>query len=232
MEKTKQLTIEDIPEIIFGFEDDGDENNSEDKSGDESQEDKEGAGGASKDSSTEHDDADDPKVRGLKKALETERATAEDFEKKYKLAEKERKRLAKLQENKELGEKDEDEQKATKLTAAEEKVARLAAKALKTSVDAAIIKAAEKANFLDPEDALAGVDRTDLAEQDDDDPSDITLDDREIEKRVKALAAKKPHYVKSGTSDNEPTGGQFGAGKKPKPKGDSKEAWKENYPGL
>src|SRR5690606_19230575 len=109
-------------------------------------------------------------------------------------------------EDAEKTEIDQYKAKAEKATSTNE---RLAASLLKRDLDDAI-KAAAK-DFIDPDDALRGIDRSKLVfEQDEDDPTEITLDLKSIEREVKNLATKKPHFLKQGTDDGEPTGSQFG----------------------
>lgn len=224
MRNKQQLSIEDLPNFIIGAEGEGEENSSDDSRGDagDSSSNDLGNAGSNSDGSQEHDDADDPKVKGLKTALESERDKA-------KRLEKENKRLAKAQEDRELAEKDEIEREKIRADKAEEKNQRLAAGFLKSNLDSAIRAAA--ATFIDPTDALDGVDRSKISvEQDDDDPSIVTIDSKSVEKVVKDLATRKPHFLKTGTSDDEPTGSQFGA--PPRKKKNSEEVYKENYPSL
>lgn len=210
MTNASTLSLKDIKEllplVVIGAEDDdhgdeGDGNGDEDAGGDND---------AKNNPSEEHDDADDPKVRGLKNALVTERARAD------KLA-KELKRRDKAKADAALAEQSELEQANTKLQAAQDRVSKLAAGYLQSQLNSAIRSAAEKAKFIDSEDAIAGVDRSKLVfEQDEDDPSVVTIDIKSIQDAVKALATKKPHFIQSGTDDGEPTGGKFGGNSKRK----------------
>ena len=72
---------------------------------------------------------------------------------------------------------------------------------------------------------------TSRPEQDDDDPSVITIDQKSIAAQVKALSTKKPHFIKTGTEDGEPTGSSFGGTKTPKKTNRSDEL-KAAYPSL
>lgn len=230
MDTSKQCFIlDELPEIIFGAEEDengagGDQNDSGNDSGDSSQDDDKNAGNASgsSDDDSSHDDADDPKVKGLKSALETERA-----EKKAK--DKQLKALLREKQEREDAEKTEIDQHKDKAEKAMTKVELLAATLLKRDLDSAIRAAAK--DFIDPDDALNGIDRSKLVfEQDEDDPTDITIDLKSIEREVKNLATKKPHFLNKGTDDGEPTGGQFGGSSRKKKTSD--EALKEKYPSL
>lgn len=220
-----------LPAIIRGAEDDEaagstSESSSSDEGGN-------GAGnesGSSEDSqdgSQEHDDADDPKVKGLKSALEKTRQEA-----KAKDAElKELRKLKKAQDDAELLTKSEIEQATIREERATEKAKKLADGFLKTTINQAIRNAASELHFYDIDDALAGVDRAELVfSQDDDDPSNVTIDTKTVEKAVKALATKKPHLIKSGTDDGEASGSQFGGTRQKK--ATSTEEFKTRYPGL
>ena len=222
--------LEVLPEVIFGAE--GDESqesasgDSDESSGDDAVKASEDAGSSSEAdaSADEHDDANDPKTAGLRKALAEERKARKADAKALKAFQLEK-------EDRELSEKTEKEQAEIRADKAAEKLTRLAAGYLKTSTDAAISKAAEKAGFLDTDDALAGVDRESLGiEQDDEDPSKVTIDVKAVEKAVKALALRKPHFVKTGTDDGERTGSTFG-GSKPR-KQSSDDALKAKYASL
>jgi hypothetical protein len=180
------------------------------------------------DDSTDHDDDDkssDDKAE-LKEALRKERAA-------NKAKEKELKRLQRQQEDAELAKKDETEAERLRRERAEERLTKLASGYLKTRLDQAIRDAATKLNFVDVNDALAGVDREALTfEQDEDDPSDVTIDEKSVAREVKALATRKPHWVKAGTDDGEPTGSTFGGAGRRKGKGTNEETLRSKYPAL
>jgi len=187
------------------------------------------------DPSGEDDDPeedDDPKddkagknTAGLRSALQKERAAA-------KAAERELKKLKKEKEDRELAEKSELEQAQAKEKTATERAQKLAAGLLKRDIDDAIRRAAEKAGFTDTEDAVNGVDRsTIISEQDDDDPSDIKVDSASVKAAVKALATKKPHWIKQGTEDGEPSGGKFGGSKKAPTTETEEDRLRRLYPG-
>lgn len=216
-----------LPAVFFGAEGDGDDDGGNDDSSDD-------AGGDdheddSNDDDNGHDDADDPKVKGLKSALAKERAAREAAEKRLKAAAA---KSAKEQADRELADKSEVEQAQAREQQAKDRADKLAAGLLSRDIEAAIRREAEKQDFIDPEDAIAGVDRASLVyTQDDDDPTDITIDLKTVTTAVKAIATKKPHFVKSGTDDGEATGGQFGRGSKKKQQ-TSEDALKQKYPGL
>lgn len=223
-----QFSLDELPEVIFGAEgeDENGQDDSSSDSGDSSTDDKGAAGSSSEGSQqqNEHDDADDPKVKGLKSALEEERRA-------NRARDKELKALRKEKADRELGEQSAVEQANTKAEKAAEKAAKLSAGLLKRDLNSSIERVAKDMGFIDPSDAIEGVDRSKLVyEQDEDDPSVITIDGKTVEKAVKDLATKKPHFLKTGTEDGEPSGSQFGApGRKKKT---TVETYKESYPSL
>lgn len=214
-----------LPSVIFGAEGD-DDGSSDDSDGDDNNSndngDNAGSDDANKDKS--HDDADDPKVKGLKAALEAERKRAAAAEKRAKAAEKEK-------ADRELAEKSDLEQAQVREQKAAERAEKLAAGLLQRDLNGAIRTAATNAGFIDPSDAIDGVERANLVySQDDDDPSDITIDQKTVEAAVKALATKKPHFIKSGTDDGDATGSQFGGSRKKKTTTDDE--LRKKYPAL
>jgi hypothetical protein len=210
-----------LPAVIFGAEGEGDGDDS-----DGSDENDNDDAGSDDNNSQEHDDANDPKVQGLKSALAAERARAEAAEKKLKAQ-------AKAKADAELKEKSELERAQLETQAEKDRNAKLAAGLLRRDLDSAIAKAARDAKFIDPDDAIAGVDRSALTySQDEEDPTQITIETSTIETAVKALARKKPHFIQSGTDDGEPTGGQFGRSGKGKKKKTTEESYMEKYPVL
>lgn len=175
-------------------------------------------GGPPKEDETEDEDeeeeGDPPKedksdISGLTSALQKERADRKKFE-------KEAKSLRKLKE--ELDSKDATEgQKATKRAeVAELKATKLAGRLATQAVDMAIIKFANQLGFQDVSDALVQVKRDVEAwiDQDEDDPSEIEVDEKAVERAVKTLAEKKKYLLKPEGADEElPSGSKFGGGK-------------------
>lgn len=217
-----------LPFLILGAEDDN--ASSSDPAGSEG--DSQSSGGedgktGSSSSKEVHDDANDPKVQGLKSALQKERqgrqADADEL--------KELRKLKKQHDEAELAKKSDIDQARIKAEAAEEKATKLATGFLNRELNLAIVEAARGLDFIDADDALAGVDRSGFTfTQDEDDPSNVTIDKKTIEAAVKSLATKKPHFVKAGTDDGKPSGSQFGGPKKKQQTSD--EALKEKYPSL
>lgn len=224
MKTTKQIILDALAESIFGREGEEDGANAPaNESTDDANDGVEDAGSSSKESSSDgHDDENDPAVKGLKSALAAERKANKEAAKKLKAFED-------AEEERANANKSEVEKANAAAEKATTKAAKLASGLLKRDLDAAI-KAAAK-DFIDPNDALELVDRSSLVfEQDDEDPTDITIDEKTVIAAVKSLAAKKPHFLKTGTDDGEASGSQFGTQKKQKSKAD--EAYLERYPSL
>lgn len=211
-----------FPGVILGaeeaeHEDDPDEGEDEDEDLDEDSE----------------EDEDEPKG-----------PTQEDFDKLQKALKAERRNNRRLdRENKRLASKNEpatepkpedkptDESAKNRELEAVSRAEKLSAGILARDINDAIRKAATKLNFLDPEDAVAGVDRTKIEyDQDDEDPTDIDIDLDTVTAAVKKLASKKPHYLSRGTEDGGSTGSRFGGKKKSKKTED--DALRDMYPGL
>lgn len=226
MSKLNMLTLDALPEFIFGAEGEADGTEgasgaSTTSTGDTSKAGDETAGSSSE-ADSEEDSKDDAKD-GLKSALASERRART-------AAEKQAKALQKEKEERELAEKTEIEQERTKAEKATTSLQKLKDGFLKNVLDSAIEKAAK--DFTDTDDVLAGVDRSTIEyEQDEDDPSVVTIDLKSVDKAVKALATKKPHWLKTGTSDGEATGNKFGNGKGAGKKSDD-ETIREMYPAL
>jgi hypothetical protein len=218
-----------LPYIIIGAEDgDGDGDGEPGSSGDGSGDGDSGEGDGEPDGDegdADGDDGDKPDVTGLKSALAKERAA-------NKAKDKELKRLQKAQKAQEDAEKSDLEKAQGEAETNKAKAEKLAAGFLRTNLNSAIRAEAEKAGFIDVDDALNGISRDDLEyEQDEDDPSEVDIDLKSVQKAVKALATKKPHFIKKGTDDGEPSGSQFGGSRKKKAKSSDDEL-RERYPSL
>lgn len=220
---TKPWTNLFTKSTIIGAEGEEDPKGGENDQQVESGDDKSKQGETPRDDEKTGSEPKDDDTSGLKSALAGERARA-------KAAEKELAKLQKAADEKDLADKSEVEQARIKLEKAEAKAQKLASGFLTSELDRAIRRAAK--DFIDPTDAIAGVDRSKLSfTQDEDDPSDIEVDEKSIEKEVKRIAAQKPHFLKTGTTDGDATGGKFG-GKPPRERETSADKLKTKYPSL
>ena len=223
-DKQCTLKLEELPEFIFGAEGDEGDASTEGASSetDPNASTSTDAGSADHEDDEDEEIDDDDPAKGLKSALAKERRAAK--------AEKRRAdALQREKEDRDLATKTEVEQAKIREQRATEKLTKLAEGFKRSAIDNAIRAAAK--NFIDPEDAVAGVDRKSItSEQDKDDPSDVSVDTKSVERAVKELAAKKAHYLKTGTDDGEPTGGQFGGSKRKQ--GTPDEVYKDRYPSL
>lgn len=147
-----------------------------------------GEGGGSQGTGTEGAGAGED-VSGLKSALEKERNDR-------KAMEKELKALRKAEETRTAAEKTEIERATDAASKESQKVAKLAAGFRNNAINEAVLKAAAAAKFRDPSDALrAEVLSAIGVEQDEDDPSDVTIDPKTVTEAIKNLAKSKPHYL-------------------------------------
>lgn len=215
---------------IFGFDGEGDGGSGEGGEGSGegagtgeggSGEGEEGAGGSSSGEGEGEDTA------GLKSALEKERADRKKLEKELKVLQKAEQAKAdaeKSEVDRLKGENDRNAEKATKLAAGFKK----------NAVNSAILKAAAAAKFADPTDAL----RPEIfdaigVEQDDDDPTDIIIDDATVTAAIKKLAKDKPHWLAAAQTKLPKSGSTFGGSGNSNTKGDpEREALKLKYPAL
>jgi hypothetical protein len=142
---------------------------------------------------------------GLKSALEKERNER-------KTMERELKALRKDAETRADAEKTEIQRATDAATQNASKVEKLAAGFRNSAVRSAVLEAARAAKFLDPSDAL----RPEVldaigVEQDEDDPTQVTIDPSSVTKAVKALATSKKHYIGGEQQKQAPkSGSQFG----------------------
>lgn len=207
--------------VIIGAEEDpsGDDGSSE---GDGDEGDESDSGDSGGDSSSSDSDGDN--LEGLKAALRRERQINRENTRKLN-------RLERQTKQKTDAEQSELERTKEELASSTTRTQQLAEGFLKVQLDRLIEKAASKAKFRDTDDALRMVDRSLITyDQDDENPSDIDVDEKTVEEAVKKLAAAKRHLITSGTDDGEPTGGQFGTKKGKKPT--TEEELQRKYPSL
>lgn len=211
------------PGVILGAEDDdaaNDSNNGEDSDSDDDDDDSNGEGQGNDGGNTPS--ADD--LAALQRALQAERRN-------NKRLTRENNRFKASQDRQNDDEANELDEVRTKLQASNSRTEKLAAGLLSRDLNKAIEDEAKKQKFIDPSDAINGVDRSKLVyDQDDEDPTDIDIDLTSVIAEVKRLAASKPHFITRGTDDGEPSGSGFGGSKKQKKS--SEDQMRELYPSL
>lgn len=217
------------PEVISGREGDEDGANGDNSGGDGDEDEDLDEGDPNGDSNTNTDNAKSAKTdedfANLERALAAER-------RQNKAKDRELRKLQAAQGQKQETENEDLETTKRSLQATQAKAEKLAAGLLKRDLESAITKAARDAKFIDVDDAINGIDRTDLVyDQDDEDPTDIDIDFDSVVKAVKALAAKKPHFLVKGTDDGEASGSPMGGSRRRTKKSDE-DALREHYPSL
>lgn len=150
----------------------------------------------------------------LKTALQKERENNKALNKRISAFEK-------AQRTKDDAEKTEVQRLTDEQARSSEKVTKLAAKFRKSAIHSAIVSAAKDAKFTDPTDAIREEVIAQLGvDQDEDDPSDVTIDAASVKKAVEELAKKKPHYLTTAEPERRqgrPSGSKFGNSGDPKP---------------
>lgn len=205
---------------IRGFEDDDKKDDKDDKSKGSDDDDDDDDSGDDKGEKGDKDSGNE----GLKSALRKERQERRRLDKELKAALK----FKEDAESKDKTETDKAKDSEAKATAKAEK---LATKLRTNAVDTEIIKLGTKLKFRDLDDALKLVNRDDIEiDQDEEDPSDITIDSKTVEQALKDLAKAKPHLLVAEGS-TERSGSKFAGGKKSQDELDD-EAIKAKYPAL
>ena len=225
-----------LPEVILGAEEDGAGQSNSDQqqngSSDSGQEGTKGTENNSSEGEDENKDTEGTQEDGRTKALKAERKLKRE-------AEAEAKRLR--QENEALKRKDMDELQRTQAErddavkesqAKDDRLQKLITGYRSNALNNAILAEAQKQKFIDPNDALVGVDINEITvNQDEDDPTQVDIDLKAVTSAVKKLATSKPHYINKGTTDGGATGSQFGgsrSGNKP----DDDFELRQKYPNL
>ena len=205
--------LQDI--LLIGFENDDDGNDDDDDDDDEGDE-----GGKSKGD-------EDQDAGGLKSALQKERRAR-------KAAERERNKLAREKKEREEAEASDADKVKARADSAEARAAALATKLREKALENQIQKHAGEYNFVDMDDVLGAIKAEDIdIEQDEDDPSDIEVDEASVKAALKSLAERKPHWVGK-TQEGTPKSGSKNAGnngKKTK-EPDRNEELRKQYPAL
>jgi hypothetical protein len=225
--KIKLGELEDLSTLVIrGFEGEGDDNTGGSGDGGEGGSGDTGDTGGGDDGTGGGDDGGDDDtgdtdeipedLEGLKKALKTERELRRKAQKGLKLTEREKRKLQKAQDDLKAAEDGEVAAAKTAADKASKQVKDLAGKLRQSSLESAITEAARKMKFRDPDDVITQLQRSNFSgieiDQDDDDPSDIEIDAKSVEKAVKAVATAKPHWLIA-SGDGSSSGSSFNGGK-------------------
>lgn len=183
----------------------------------------------SDDSDDSDDDPDDDKgsgaSSGLRRDLSSTRAQLREAQKQIKAFQKDK-------EKADNAKKSDTERLQGELDKSTERVTKLSEAFRKSTIDRVVSRLAAKQNFRDAEDAMAFINFSAVdIDQDEDDPSKVEVSEDNVKAELKRIARAKPHLIKSGTDDGEPTGSGFGRRKN---KGDNDEEKKlaEKYSSL
>jgi hypothetical protein len=167
---------------------------------------------------------------GLKSALQKERRERRALAKEIKA-------LREFRQSHEDSVKDDVTKAKDQADQATSKAEKLAKSLRDRTLDNAIIKLATSMDFVDVDDALSLIDR-DLIdiEQDEDDPSEVSVDESTVQSALETLKKKKPHLIKG--AQNGSSGGLTksgskvtGSGKATKEQTDD-DALRARYPAL
>lgn len=192
-------------EAILGFEGEGAGDGGASASGDGAQGTAEGGQGSGTSSSegAEGANSQSEDTAGLKSALQKERDSR-------KAMEKELAAFRKAQQAAEDAKKDDVQRLTDQQTRSTERLEKLAQGFKTSAVEQAILRAATEAKFRDPSDALRPEVLAAIGvEQDEDDPSQVTIDASTVKDAIKSLAKSKPHYLVTAGS-GAPSGSKFG----------------------
>lgn len=173
----------------------------------------------------ENDDKGKPEdTTALKSALQKERRDR-------KVLAKQVRELTKFKEDTDSKDKSETDKAKDEANKAVSTNSKLAAKLKQVAVDNAIIKIGGTLKFRDIDDALKLVDREGLdIDQDDDDPSEITVDEASVKTALSALAKAKPHLIIA-EGQEQRSGSKFN-GQKKSDKEIDEEDLRKRYPAL
>jgi hypothetical protein len=208
---------------IVGYEGEGEEESDESEEGEETDEgESEGQEGESGKPPTQED------INNLKTALRSERQQRREAQRQLKAATR--------QQSKKKEEDDASNQEAEALrqqvAESDARTAKLAQTLVTTAIDNAIVKAATSQKFRDVDDALTGINRSEIDwEQDEDDPSNVKVDADTVKDAVAALAKTKPYLLQTAAEDDA-SGSSFGGGKKKNNQGLTDDVLRERYPAL
>jgi hypothetical protein len=225
MRTTKQLWWKTLTGSVFGFEEG--EGGAGEGAGEGQGDGEEGTGeGQGAGEGAGEGDGAGEDTSGLKSALQKEREERKKLERELKTFRKGQQAAEDAEKTEVERLKGENQREATK-------AAKLAAGFKNNAIETAILKAAGAAKFRDPSDAI----RPDIiaaigVEQDEDDPTQVVIDEATVAAAIKKLAKDKPHWVGTEERRTPKSGSNFGGSGTP-PKGDTeKAALQQKYPAL
>lgn len=238
------LRSADLTVLGFDEEEEDEEESEEEESEEDEEEDDESEDEEEDDDEEEEDEEDEKsskskktsKVDGLKSALSKERKARREASKQAKALQRELDALKGDKDTKDDKEKSKGEKdKANKeLDSERQKGEKLAVKFATNAVDTALVKIAGEAKmpqFRDIDDVVRLVDREEIdIEQDEDDPSDVDVDEETVRDALKALAKKKPHLLLGKDEAKKRTASKFNNKKTSKSK--TQEELRRKYPAL
>ncbi|MGX9924113.1 hypothetical protein ACWIG4_30165 [Streptomyces sp. NPDC002248] len=189
---------------IQGFEDEG---ISPVESGDGNTDGVEGGGDETEEAGNEQPPAEEDPAAGLKSALQKERSERRALQKELAKFQKE-------QKAREDSEKSEVERLSDLSGQQSQRLQKLSDAFRESAIERAVLSAARTAKFTDPTDALRREVLSAIqVEQDEDDPTQVEIDEASVTQAVQALAKSKPHYLTSGEQQTPPPGSRRSASK-------------------
>jgi hypothetical protein len=232
--------------LIVGFEEESEE--SQEETEEESEETEEEEGAESEEESEEQESEEEETVSKAdldraKEALRKERQLRRQKEKELKAALRGKPATPPKKGTNKQEEEDRERADADRAAAAQSE--KLAAKLATKAIDSTIVRVADKLSkdakkpiaFQDIDDIISLVNRSEIDfDQDDDDPSEIEIDEDSVRDALRKLAKNKPHLLVKGTSSAEgdkggKTGSKFGGKTGDKKKADDASLIKK-YPAL
>jgi len=231
--------------LIFGFDDNSEEeeDSDEDSENEESDDDEESEEDEDSEEESEEEDERDEELKELREAKAKLKATLRKERTARREAQKQLRAAGVKTGDSDKGgkggkskeESSEDPEAQRKLDAAEARSERLAERLATNAVDTAIIQIAGEAKmpkFADISDVLKLVDRDEIDyDQDEEDPSKVEVDKDAVREALQSLAKSKKHLLVQGNSKGgDKTGSKFGGGNKKRTT--SKDALIKKYPAL
>lgn len=218
-----------LTDEVIRFAEDDDEEEDDGDSDDDTDDDDEDTGDEDEDDEDEEDDDTKPKGKakkstkksavdrekeradGLEEALRKERLARRKAEREARAAKKSSGATKKAPAKKAVPakgsqESETDSETEQELQALKARSDSLAGKLLDNAIETLVLRvaSAKEFNFADPSDAAAFIKRKDIeVDQDDEDPTDIEIDETSVKKALRTLAKQKPHLLKPKSKKDE-----------------------------